>query len=326
MHPVQLHPEENHPVPRGPTGRSPGAARGRDVLFVANGNERLSTGLLRAAALAHALGGRLIVACTAPRWMPHNMLFPHHNAAEGLAIASGHAAARDRLRAFCDAVLTERLPEDRLFVRAGGLAKVAVELAGEASAAPVVLGPGSDGKTAAEVACRARVPVLVARRARLGSIVAATDLADPRFPVLRQAGQLAGRADERATVVHNVPAMPGVGLPGGALGARLGLVPEETILSEYRWRLHAVVRSLGIAADPVVVSRPSAADAILEIAREHDADLVVVGTHARSWLARLLSPSIAEVVVDRADGSVLVMPLSGDESDGTLGVATAWAA
>ncbi len=43
------------------------------------------------------------------------------------------------------------------------------------------------------------------RRARTGAIVAATDLTDARFPVLRQASHLAERMDERATVVHNVP-------------------------------------------------------------------------------------------------------------------------
>ena len=50
-------------------------------------------------------------------------------------------------------------------------------------------------------------------------------------------------------------------------------------------------------------------EAILQEARVQDADLVVVGTRSKSWLARVLTGSVAARVVNRANRSVLVTPL-----------------
>lgn len=322
MIPVAYPMQERLPVVRGAEGVPRSAGEGRDVLFVMTGKERRSVGLLRAAALARMSGGRLFVACAAPRWVRHNVLFPHRNGPDSLAAPSAHAGLLARVRAFCDGVLLEPLPDDRLIVEEGDAAQVAAAVAERLGVAAVVLGAAGDGRTATEVACRARVPVLVARRVRQGAIVAATDLEDVRYPVVRQASDLAGQLDERATFVHNVPPGPGLGLNA----AGLGLVPEEEILAEYSGRLRAIARLLPIAADVAVLSRPSAADAILEIAAEADADLVVVGAHARSWFGRLLSPGTAEVVVDRAGRSVLVLPLPEDEAEEAVGALAAWAA
>lgn len=325
MYPVPFHKEERTSV-RGERERPlSGARTRRDVLFVTNGKEHRSAGLLRAAALARMFGGELSVACAAPP-LRHNMLFPHRNAAQVSDAASEHVGQRARLRAFCDAVLTEALPADRLFVREGGVAQVAVDVADEIGAALIVLGTAGDGRTATEVAGASRLPVLVARRPRRGSIVAATDLSDPRFPVLRHAGELADRMEERATIVHNVPPLMDFGLPGPGLHGWVGAVPQEEIVAEYGKRLRGLTRSLGIAAEPVVLSRPNAVEAIREIAREGDADLLIVGTHPRSWFGRLLSSSVAETLVDETDRSVLVLPLTGDEADGELAIETAWAA
>ena len=48
------------------------------------------------------------------------------------------------------------------------------------------------------------------------------------------------------------------------------------------------------------------ADAILGAADEHDVDVVVVGSHRRSWLSRLLSHPVSAEVVKRANVPVLV--------------------
>ncbi len=47
------------------------------------------------------------------------------------------------------------------------------------------------------------------------------------------------------------------------------------------------------------------AAAIVELAEKEDADLIVMGTHGRTGLARLLMGSVAEVVVRRAPCPVL---------------------
>ena len=47
---------------------------------------------------------------------------------------------------------------------------------------------------------------------------------------------------------------------------------------------------------------------ILEFAREHQADLIVVGRHGRSALENVLFGNVAEKVVRKADCAVLVVP------------------
>ncbi|MEZ4300241.1 MAG: universal stress protein, partial [Polyangiaceae bacterium] len=258
------------------------------------------------------------------------MLFPHRNAADSFAVPGALTGAQGRIRDFCDGVLGESLPEDHLIFEEGDVASVAARVAEELGAHIVVMGSAANGKIASEVACQARVPVFVARAPRAGTIVAATDLSDPRFPVLRRAGDLAGRSDRRTTIVHNVP--PATGFDLYSMGVTPRFWPAEhedaDILSQYRRRLSALAGTLGIPAEPVVMTSASTSAAILEVGQETDADLLVVGAHPRSWLGRLLSPSVAETVVDRAARSVLVLPLSGEEhlAAATEPVPTAWAA
>jgi len=54
----------------------------------------------------------------------------------------------------------------------------------------------------------------------------------------------------------------------------------------------------------------STADGIITCAKEFDADLIVIGTHRRSGLDRLLMGSVAEHVVRHSEIPVLVVPFS----------------
>ena len=63
------------------------------------------------------------------------------------------------------------------------------------------------------------------------------------------------------------------------------------------------------------------------MAKELPADLIVMGTHGRTGLARLLMGSVAEVVVRKAACPVLTVktpvpdaaPVAGEATAGTLG-------
>jgi nucleotide-binding universal stress UspA family protein len=46
--------------------------------------------------------------------------------------------------------------------------------------------------------------------------------------------------------------------------------------------------------------------AIITAARHHQADVIVIGSHERSWFSKLLSPSVAGAVVREADIPVLI--------------------
>lgn len=54
------------------------------------------------------------------------------------------------------------------------------------------------------------------------------------------------------------------------------------------------------------------ADGILNCAKEFNADLIVIGTHSRSGIDRLLMGSIAETIVRNSEVPVLVVPMLGD--------------
>jgi nucleotide-binding universal stress UspA family protein len=58
----------------------------------------------------------------------------------------------------------------------------------------------------------------------------------------------------------------------------------------------------------------STAEGILECSKQFKADLVVLGTHSRTGLDRLLMGSVAEHVVRHSEVPVLVVPLKESES------------
>ena len=57
------------------------------------------------------------------------------------------------------------------------------------------------------------------------------------------------------------------------------------------------------------------ADAIVEFARKHEIDLIVLGTHGRTGVARLLMGSVAESVVRRAECPVLTLKQPAPPAD-----------
>ena len=73
-------------------------------------------------------------------------------------------------------------------------------------------------------------------------------------------------------------------------------------------QIHDVLTAEGIdIATPEVRVSPDAAGAIVEYAKEVHADIIVVGTHGRSGVSRLLMGSVAEHVVRTAPCPVLVV-------------------
>ena len=63
----------------------------------------------------------------------------------------------------------------------------------------------------------------------------------------------------------------------------------------------------GIDAKAVMVGSP-VADAILDCAKEHGADLIVMGTHGHSAIRRAVLGSKTVEVIDRATVPVMVAP------------------
>jgi universal stress protein A len=121
---------------------------------------------------------------------------------------------------------------------------------------------------------------------------------------------LAGKLGAELTVLH-------VWEPPGYVGPdALALLPiahgergwEQTRLEVTREVDHFVSRSL---AKPkqlgVRVEQGEPSDMILKIARDGGADLIVMGTHGRTGLSRLLIGSVAEAVLRRSTCPVLTI-------------------
>jgi nucleotide-binding universal stress UspA family protein len=136
-------------------------------------------------------------------------------------------------------------------------------------------------------------------------IIVATDFAESAEQALACAVELARTHGAELVLLHvymDLPAYPEV---------TTGQV--EAIYEEQRqWVADALerrarsARSQGLLARPVVRTGPPAAT-IAETARDERADLVVVGTHGRSGLDRLIVGSVAERVVRLAPCPVLVV-------------------
>lgn len=68
------------------------------------------------------------------------------------------------------------------------------------------------------------------------------------------------------------------------------------------------VREAGIPAEELVVDSDSPYRAILDVVADREADLVVMGTHGRTGLARAIIGSVADRVVRHAKVPVVLVP------------------
>jgi nucleotide-binding universal stress UspA family protein len=83
-------------------------------------------------------------------------------------------------------------------------------------------------------------------------------------------------------------------------------VPELTERDVAEREARDAVERAGVGEAELIGDVGDPARAILEAAHEHGVDVVVVGSHERSWLSRLFSRSVSAEVVKRADVPVLV--------------------
>lgn len=108
------------------------------------------------------------------------------------------------------------------------------------------------------------------------------------------------------------PSMLGSLVPG--LGSET--VEVEKIQEESSKKLlEQTVNTLGKGLDVTQYSElGSTADTIINCANQFKADLIVIGTHKRSGLDRLLMGSVAESVLHHSPIPVLIVPAEGEKS------------
>lgn len=131
---------------------------------------------------------------------------------------------------------------------------------------------------------------------QLDSILLPTDFSPHSEAALEIATILARDTNAKLILLHVDPPV----LPGGATGAALAYETLPPSTDELKQRLAELQPS-----DPRVpcerhVISGTPAKTIEKFARDHDISMIVMGTHGRRGLTRILMGSVAEAVVRRA--------------------------
>jgi nucleotide-binding universal stress UspA family protein len=146
-------------------------------------------------------------------------------------------------------------------------------------------------------------------------ILVPVDFSPPSRAAVRYAGQLAQELGATIDLLHIwrpptfIPAGLMVVVPGAADHQSLESLAETEIAES----MHALVAELkaerGIEARLRVGFQPgSPADPIVELAERGEFDLIVMGTHGRTGVARLFLGSVAERVARLSHCPVLIVP------------------
>jgi nucleotide-binding universal stress UspA family protein len=201
-----------------------------------------------------------------------------------------------------------------VMVEDGAPAETVIRQADAVGADLIVVGAGGHrqrlfGSVSETVVKRAHVSVLVARSDReTGRILLATDFSDPAEPAAQLAADEAVRRCAGITVLHSIEMVApdiAMGEPAAIPPIALGAYPIAEMREAAHKRLAATLVHMGVAGEIAVTEGPPS-DAIVRLAAERGADLVVIGTSGRRGIDRFLLGSVAVKVVRDAPCSVLV--------------------
>ena len=146
---------------------------------------------------------------------------------------------------------------------------------------------------------------------KIRHVLCPVDLSDTSLRALRHASALAGWYESSLTALYVDTTLPieGVSDFGDFAIARPAVV-EATRPSTAAEDVRAFVARAACATEVAIAVEPSThvEGAILERARSLPADLIVMGSHGRSGIERLLLGSVAEHVLRAAPCPVMVVP------------------
>lgn len=167
------------------------------------------------------------------------------------------------------------------------------------------------GSTTARVIGHAPCSVLVVPRAaqvEFKNVLVATDGSKYSAAAASEAVGIAKINNSKLTVISVVPSefMPPTDLEL-AIGQRELIAEKEMKEAEKNAKaVKDAAQKEGVAVQAFVLSGKPA-DAVIETAKEKNADLIVLGSHGRTGLEKLLMGSVAERVIVLAGSAVLVV-------------------
>lgn len=144
----------------------------------------------------------------------------------------------------------------------------------------------------------------------MNNILVATDFGEASAAALNYGRRLARKLGGTLHLVHVLADVTGLAMatPGlvGQLSPEMQDHARENVKEQLMRQLsEADVRDLNATA--IVKTAASPAHAIVEVAQELPADLIVVGTRGRGAISHLLAGSVAEHVIRAAPCPVLVV-------------------
>jgi nucleotide-binding universal stress UspA family protein len=143
----------------------------------------------------------------------------------------------------------------------------------------------------------------------LKRILVPTDFSEPADAALTYGRELAGRFGATLHVLH-VAENVYIATLGAETYAAVAPDLQREIENTARVRLDELILDSdgsGPRAEAVVLTSASPAFAIVDYAKDHDIDLIVMGTHGRQGFTHLLMGSVAERVVRMASCPVLTV-------------------
>lgn len=143
------------------------------------------------------------------------------------------------------------------------------------------------------------------------TVLLPTDLSPQSNVALEYATILARDADARLLILHVEEPLMNYG------GGEAYFPPSEPNTQAIEKALRAVVPSDSRVRYEHRLALGSPADTILNVAREEDADMIVMSTHGRTGLKRFLMGSVAEVVVREANCPVLTVKVHAPSQPGS---------
>ena len=227
--------------------------------------------------------------------------------------------AQERLaEALAPAMPKEALSQ--LDVRLGRAAVLIREVAAEHDAGLVVLGAKHHpavtrwigGSTVHSVVRTSKVPVLVSCMAEVSveRVLVAVDVSYAAARTVAEATKLAGLFGAEMRVIHVIEPLP-------LIAALPIALDQEAYYRVSKEQFNEEMSRILEGSDVSLVVRRGAAETILsEEVEQWNADVLVMGSHGKGWVDRLLVGSTTERLLNHLPTSTLVVPVPAPQDTG----------
>jgi len=268
---------------------------------------------------AESTGAQLAVCHIIPNHLRSDLLFPHISRVAALRVplelseSAGIVSTRvseitGRTEEQFELIIDDGTPQALILSHAEEWKADLIFMGshGETDAADALLGSITNS-----VLRHAHCPVQVVRPGKITrQIIVGTDFSEPAGIAVKAAAKESARVGAKLTVVHSLdliwtpasyPAMAFGGSPIEMSGEQI-----KELEAVAQTRLDESLKQFHITAETLITVGP-AGNALIEIANERKAQLIVVSTVGRTGLRRALLGSVAEAVAKGAPCSVLVV-------------------